>query len=159
MAELTGKTISEFSEATVITDEYLFPARDSGGATRKVPWALTKSRIVSAFFPLSVANGGTGATTESGALSALGGVPIVKIQDAQFTGTGIADLVAAMNRANSSLPNGAFILQIGSTTQANKAALLVSKASAAYAGAFASSYLATLHGAKLRIVNGNWVNE
>lgn len=281
MAELTGKAISEFPEASTITDEYLFAVRDSGTSTRKVSWARIKERIASAFFPLSIANGGTGtaastkgdvyngigvygldnpitlgsgvdlnaaqspgtyfvsgehnnlpeglpssannyltvsvngnfttqmlyshaannvgfavysrvrylsdgspywtswrevrgatvgsglpinrggtgATSASDALSNLGGIGIVQIRDAQFTGSGIADLVDAMNRNNSSIPTGVCVLQIGSTTQINKAALLVSKVSATYGGAVASSYLAQINGAKLRIISNSWTNE
>lgn len=71
MAELTPKTVNELPSASSLQDTDLFPI-SSGGSAKKTLWSVIKTAIASAFFPLSIANGGTGATTAAAARAALG---------------------------------------------------------------------------------------
>lgn len=66
MAELTAKTINELPEASSLSDSDLFVV-SSSGSSKKTLLSTIKSAISSAFFPLSIANGGTGASTEANA--------------------------------------------------------------------------------------------
>ena len=70
MAELTPKTINELPSATSLSDSDLF-AISSGGESKKTLWSTIKTAIERVFFPLSIANGGTGTTTWQSALSNL----------------------------------------------------------------------------------------
>lgn len=105
---------------------------------------------------VAIEGGGTNATTASAALSNLGGVSLVKITDANFTGTTAADLVAALNRASFPTPPVSFILQIGSTSPICKATLMVSLLNTQSGGAIAASFYASINGTKYRLNEGTW---
>lgn len=76
MAELTPKTVGELPEASSLSNGDLF-AISSGSASKKTLWSTIKAAFASAFFPLSIANGGTGATTADAAMTALGNADYV----------------------------------------------------------------------------------
>lgn len=73
MADLTPKTIAELPNASSIGNNDLFPISQSS-TSKKSTWQVIKNAIASAFFPLSVANGGTGAANANTACSNLGAV-------------------------------------------------------------------------------------
>ena len=71
MADLTPKTISELPAASSVGDSDLFPVSQSS-ASKKVTWTVIKNAIASAFFPLTVARGGTEANNKTNACLNLG---------------------------------------------------------------------------------------
>ena len=71
MADLTPKTISELPAASSVGDSDLFPISQSS-ASKKATWTVIKNAIASAFFPLSVARGGTEAANTTTANANLG---------------------------------------------------------------------------------------
>lgn len=87
MAELTGKTVSELPAAGSLADRDLFPI-SSSGSSKRLAWSTIKNAIISAFFPLSIARGGTGAQSASAARVSLGVQTLIRLAD--FPDYGIA---------------------------------------------------------------------
>lgn len=79
-------------------------------------------------FPITVAQGGTGATTASDALSNLGGVPLVVITN--MSANTSSALTTALTNSNSSIPTGVSMVQCGNSTVGCRALVICAKINA-----------------------------
>lgn len=97
----------------------------------------------------------------------VGGVALVTVVDTTFTGTALADLVAAINNNDKdgarNLPNGSYAVSVlgGSSGNIVKATMFVQRVSNQYGGAVVASYLSTMNGAVLRKTgnDGTWAAQ
>ena len=165
------ETVYSFDDADLTTELATEVARAKGvegvlsnlATTVKTNLVAAINEIVSAVntltgrFPVSVANGGTGSTTASGALASLGAVPLVQVLG--MTDNTSTTLINALNLANSNIPVGVSICYVGNNTGdspvANRCAVICSKVNNTLGrGLVISAY--SINGTVLTLSGGTW---
>ncbi|MBR0040965.1 MAG: InlB B-repeat-containing protein [Oscillospiraceae bacterium] len=102
----------------------------------------------------AIADGGTGATTASAALSNLGGLPSVTLTN--MTANTTAALLSALNADISAVPTGASVVRCGNSSNAYRCLLLVIRASTTLGKAISISSYSALHNISLSLGSSGW---